>query len=274
MILVAGFGFGGEVFEPLTLRLQDSYTMHVVTLAGFGGTAAPPSPGPGTSFGEQSWTNGAVAALERLVIEQDLREVVLVGHWLGATQVVLRLARRLPERVKAVVLLAGSARWVPATTAASSGIPLQQRILTVDSILAPTWFRTVTRATWDDNNFLPGDYAANPILALRLWREAARPPLHVWVRYLCEFLAQDATVGLEEARAPLLLMLPGLEQLFFEQGANYMDAYLPRSWGGRLADSARIRVVTIPHTRVVMWYDQPEPVVRALDRFMASLPER
>jgi hypothetical protein len=38
------------------------------------------------------------------------------------------------------------------------------------------------RETWDDNNFLPGDYAVNPILGLRLWREAASPQVHVWIR--------------------------------------------------------------------------------------------
>ena len=97
--------------------------------------------------------------------------------------------------------------------------------------MARAWFKTVTRATWDDNNFLPGDYSSNPIVGLRLWREAARPPLHVWVRYLNEFYAQDATLQVEGLRVPTLLLKPGLEGLWHEPGANYVSAYLDRSWG-------------------------------------------
>ncbi len=269
MVLVPGFGFGADLYSPLVENWDSTFTMYAVTLPGFGGTAAPPSPAPGTSFGEQTWTNGAVDAIERLLVERDLRDVVVVGHWLGGTQVALRLARRQPERVSAVVLLAGSARMTSTAPGAPAEIPLDRRIAFVDASLAPNWFRTVTRETWDDNNFLPGDYAANPILGLRHWREAARPPLHVWVRYLCEFSAQDATLVLPEVRARVLLLVPGLDGLYVDGGNHYMDAFLRRSWGGVL-NAPGITVQTIPGARVVLWSDQLHAVSEAIDRFLLA----
>lgn len=271
MILIPGLGFGGDVFEPLLERWSESFTLHAVTLPGFGGTPAPPSPPPGTSFGEQTWTDGALTGLERLVEAEELDDVVVVGHWLTGTQLALRLALAHPDRVSAVVLLAGSARWTSPDPSAPAEIPLEDRVARVDRGLAPKWFRTVTRETWDDNNFLPGDYAANPVLGLRHWREAARPPLHVWVRYLCEFFAQDVTRELRGLEVPTLLLHPGLEGAWVEPGADYLEAYTRRSWGRVAEDDPTVRARTIPNTRVILWADQPDAVAGAVEAFLAEV---
>lgn len=272
MVLIAGLGFGGDVFEPLLERWSDHYTMYAVTIPGFGGTAAPPVPPAGTSFGEQTWTRGALAGIEQMIQDEALSRVVVVGHWLGGTQVALQLARRHPDRVEAVVLLAGSARWVAAQpdSSAPDDIPLAARAQRVDRALAPRWFKTVTRETWDDNNFLPGDYAVNPVLGLRLWRQAASAPLHVWVRYLCEFFAQDATVGLADLAVPILLVRPGLEGVYHDPGNNYMYAFTARSWGGIPQRYPHVREVVVPNTRGVPWADRPEAVTAAVDAFLTG----
>jgi pimeloyl-ACP methyl ester carboxylesterase len=272
MILVAGLGFGGEIFRTLTEEWRDDYTMYAVTLPGFGGTAAPPSPPAATSFGEQTWTNAAVDAVERLILDEDLDGAIVVGHWIGGTQVAVRVAQRQADRIEAVVLLAGSARAVPAQENPPTPPPasLEERIAGVDDSLAPNWFKTVTRETWDDNNFFPHDYAVNPVLGLRLWRQAARPRLHVWVRYLCEFLAQDVTLDLADLETPLLLVRPGLEDVPHDPGLNYMEAYLHRSWEGAPLDAAGVVVTTIPNTRAVPWADRPEAVRNAVEVFLAD----
>lgn len=277
MVLIPGFGFGGSVFDSLVDGWDSGYSAWEVTLAGFGGTPAPPSPPPGTSFGEQTWTAGAVEATGRLLQEQGIHDAVLVGHWIGGTQVALEVARRHPDRVRAVILLSGAARS-PATPPDSdqpAEALLERQIAGIDDSLAPKWFKTVTRETWDDNNFLPGDYAANPVLGLRLWREAARPLLHVWVRYLCEFLAQDATLLLDEIDAPILLVHPGLEGVYSPPGSNdYQLGYTRRSWGRSLDGRANVRVVTLPDTRIVMWADRPDAVRATMAEFLTEPADR
>lgn len=268
MLLIPGLGFGAEVFEPLMDRWADRFKMVAVTLPGFGGTQAPPTPPEGTSAGEQTWTEGAYRALEKLLESEEMQDVVVVGHWLTGTQLAVRLALEHPERVGAVVLLAGSARWTSTVPSQPVDIPVEQRVTRVDRALAPQWFKTVTRETWDDNNFRPGDYAEDPVLGLRLWREAARPPLHVWVRYLIEFFAQDVTVELDELSTPTLLVRPGLEGLPVDPEVDYMDAYTRRSWEGVVEAHRALDEVVLPDTRVVLWADRPDAVADTVTAFV------
>jgi len=272
MILIPGLGFGGAVFRELLDGFTDEYRMLALTLPGFGGTAAPPSPGEKTSFGEQTWTRAALGAVEKLIAEEGIHQPVVVGHWLTGTQLALRLALKHPDNVKAVVLLAGSARMVMTDPRYAPYYgTLERRVASIDRYLAPTWFKTVTRETWDDNNFLPGDYAVNPVRGLRLWREAAAPPLHVWVRYLCEFNAQDISLELDRLTVPTLLLRPGLDGLWHDPGQNYMDGYAHKSWEGRVENHPKIVVKTIPNTRVCLWCDDPQGVHAAIAGFLKGV---
>jgi pimeloyl-ACP methyl ester carboxylesterase len=272
VILVPGLGFGGHVFDELVGGLGDGYTFYAVTLPGFGGSAAAPSPPATTSFGAQTWTNGALAAIEKLIADEKIERPIVVGHWLTGTQIALRLALAHPESVRGVVVLAGAGRLHFTDPKRNEMLAkLENRVAGVDRF-AQGWFKTVTRETWDDNNFLPGDYAVHPTRGLRLWREAARPDLHVWVRWLCEFNAQDVTLELAELAVPTLFLEPGFEGAFFEEGQNYMASYLHDSWGASREGNPRIRVQSIPDARVALWSDQPEATRRAIVDFLAALP--
>jgi pimeloyl-ACP methyl ester carboxylesterase len=271
MILIPGLGFGGGIFEPLAQRFEADFTTHAVTLAGFGGSAAAPAPPETTSFGEQTWTNGALAALERLLAEERIERAVVVGHWLTGTQLALRLALARPETIRAVVLLAGSARMTTDDPARAARIATpQMRVAVTDQFLAPRWFKTVTRETWDDNNFLPADYAVHPLVGLRLWREAARPPLHVWVRFLNEFNAQDVCAELPRLTVPTLLLEPGREGHEHDPANDYLKLYLHDSWAGCVEHHPKVAVRTIPRARVALWYDQPQAVEAAMREFLGT----
>ena len=147
---------------------------------------------------------------------------------------------------------------------------LEQRVAITDRYMAPRWFKTVTRETWDDNNFLPGDYAVNPVRGLRLWRAAAAPKLHVWVRYLCEFNAQDVGLELSALTVPTLLLQPGLEGLEFDPSNNYMESFCLKSWEGCIENLAPFQVKTISHARACPWFDQPTAVKQAMTEFLKS----
>lgn len=272
MILIPGLGFGGDVFDELTARWNAKYRMHVVTLSGFGGTEAPPAPADSVSFSDETWTHGALRAIEGLIAKKGIERPIIVGHWMTGTQLALRLAMEHPQDSKAVIIIAGSARFVPTdTTRMPAQMPLAQRVAGIDRYMAPRWFKTVTRETWDDNNFMPHDYAINPILGLRLWRQAAQPPLHVWVRYLCEFYAQDISLKLDSLTVPTLVILPGLEGIYHDEGNNYMVAFTRSSWDGPPRENPNVTFVTIPESRVCLWLDQPEAFDAAVEGFLQSL---
>jgi len=272
VIFIPGLGFGGDIFDELMDRWSEKYTMYAVTLAGFGGTPAPPSPPETTSFGEQTWTNGAMRGLEKLIATEQIKNPILVGHWATGTQLALRLALEHPENARAVIILAGSSRFVLAdTTRMPLKIPLDKRIAAIDGYMAPSWYKTVTRQTWDDNNFLPIDYAIHPVRGLRLWREAAEPPLHVWTRYLCEFYSQDITLQMDRLTVPTLIVKPGLDPVDLGPGQNYMDAYTHLSWQGILELNPKIKMISIPDSRVCLWFDQPDKLDSAVFDFLAGV---
>lgn len=275
MVLIAGAGFGGGVFDEFMNAHATDYRMFAVTLAGFGGTSAPPSPGEKTSFGDQSWTTNAVTGLERMIEEHGIDDAIIVGHWLIGTQVAVRYAAKHPDKVKGVVLLSGAPIWNIVDTAYAKYYDTpEKRVASIDGFLAPMWFKTVTRETWDDNNFLPQDYAVNPVRALRLWREAAEPPLHVWVRYLCEFNASQLCPDLQTLTVPVLALKPGLEDIWAAPRQNYMeDNYCHKSWDGCAENNPTLSTETIPNSRICMWFDQPEKVDAAIRDFVTRISQ-
>ncbi len=273
LIIIPGLGFGGDIFSDFMTSRESDFTIYAVTLPGFGGTPAPPSPTENTSFGDQTWTNGALSAIEKLIDKERIDKAVVVGHWLTGTQLALRLALKYPDKIRGVVIISGSPCFVPTdTTQDPKKLTLQLRVGSIDQYMAPKWFKTVTRQTWDDNNFLPGDYAVNPVRGLRLWREAAEPALHVWVRYLCEFYAQDITRDLDSLKVPTLLLRPGLEGIYHDPGNNYMQAYCQTAWDVLLPENQNIESTTIPNSRICMWFDQPKKFDAVFNDFLAKLP--
>ncbi len=274
VIFIPGLGFGGQVFDELTAALADRYTTYAVTLAGFGGTAAPPCPPESVSFSAQTWTNGALAGIEKLIADEHLQNITVVGHWLVGTQLAARLAINHPDKVKGVVLLTGApvANFAVDTNYAKYYDTYEKRVATMDKFMGARWFKYVTRETWDDNNFFPTDYAAHPVMGLRLWREAARPPLHVWVRYLCEFESQDLTREIGKLKTPTLILNPGYEGLWVDGSNSYMvQTFGYVGWGKSLDGRANVTMRTIPNSRCCMWVDQPKAVADAMSEFMTSL---
>lgn len=272
MILIAGSGFGGDVFDSFMHKREDRYTMYAVTLPGSGGTAAPPMPSEGVSYSEQTWIRGAQIGIEKLVEGEKLKRPVLVAHWTSATEVALLTAIDNPTTFAAVVIISGVAKDIMAEKRLGRAETPRERAMRIDLGLAPHWFKTVTRDTWDDNNYYPHDYARHPVRALQLWRQAAEPTLPIWVRYLCEAWALDITVDLPKLKVPTLVLKPGFgKDFYFEPGRDYMRAKCHDSWDGVEKLSDKITIQTIEDSRVFIMDDQPEKLDEAIERFLREV---
>lgn len=268
MILIPGLGFGGDVFDDFMARRVDRFTMRAITLAGFGGTAAPAMPPAGTSYAATSWTNGAIDGILKLMDREKIGRATLVAHWALGSQIAIRLAAEHPDRFDAVILIAGVPRVMYSTPPGMAGWSAEQRIKFADA-MGERWFKTVTRKTWDDNNYMSYDYALNPRRGLFLWREAATPSLQVWIRYLLEFYAADSPSLLKTLGVRTLIVKPGFDDAGFyvEEGRDYMRDLCLRSWEGvPLSDS--VETVTIPGSRLFVMYDRPEELDRAVNAFL------
>jgi pimeloyl-ACP methyl ester carboxylesterase len=269
VLLIPGLGFGDDIWAELMERHRTEYTMYAITLPGFGGTAPLAMPPEGPHYAELSWTRSAVVAIEKLLEEEHLDRVTIVAHWALATQIALRLALDHPDRIDAVVLIGGVLKSYYESTPAMLTWTAEQRSRFADG-MGQRWFRTVTRQTWDDNNFMSYDYAVNPRRGLFLWREAQAPSLAVWIRYLLEFYSVDLSSSLKDLRVPTLVVQPGFDDpaFYVEPDRNYMRNLCLDSWRGAAEAGGRLEFVTIPQSRLFIMHDQPAQLDRALGGFL------
>jgi pimeloyl-ACP methyl ester carboxylesterase len=272
LVLIPGLGFGDGIWAEFMERQQKAYTMYAVTLPGFGDTAPWPVPSDGASFSERPWMTAAVRGIERLLDEEHIGRVTLVAHWAFATQVALRLALDHPDRVESVVLVGGVLKSYFDSTPAMMTWTAEQRTKFADG-MGQKWFATVTRTTWDDNNFMPYDYAVHPLRGLFLWRQAQAPPLPVWIRYLLEFYSLDLSSELPRLRVPTLVMQPGFDDggFYVDQGRDYMRNFCVDSWRGATETNAKIEVVTVPKSRLFVMFDRSEEFDGLVERFLQRI---
>ena len=274
LLLLPGLGFGDEVWAEFMEKHKSEFRMIAVTLPGFGGTPPLPMPvGDNLPFAKLAWTRSSIAALERILEEEKPRRVTIVAHWALATQIALRLALDHPDRVEALILVGGVLKayydnspqmlsWTPAERAGFA------------EGMGQRWFKTVTRDTWDDNNFMSYDYAVNPRRALDLWRQAASPTLPVWIRYLLEFYAMDPGPELANLEVPTVVLQPGFDDpaFYVDEGRNYMKNLCVDSWKGVAESGAPIRFVPVPGSRLFVQFDQPEALERAIAETVSNAP--
>jgi pimeloyl-ACP methyl ester carboxylesterase len=274
VVLISGFGVGASAFDGFMRRNASRYRMFAVTLPGFEGSAAPPMPAAGASYGDQTWTRGAIAAVEALIRDRKLRRPVLVGHFINGTQVAMRIAIDHPEMVRAVVLLAGTPRYEPVSASRfwPKNLTLEQKVQAVDRFSAPRWFKTVTRETWVKGNFVAGDYSVDSVRGGVFANRANQPPLPVLVRYLCEFHASDLWPDLEHLQRPLLVIQPAFTAtLRADTLRNYLLGYFDEPWKGRLAGRPHTEVRSIENAGILVMEDQPATVDRAVAEFLGRV---
>lgn len=269
MVLLPGLGFGDGIWTDFMERHGAKYTMYAVTLPGFGGTAPLAMPPDGSRYADRAWTVSAIAAVRDLLDRENIPRATIVAHWALATQIALQLALDHPDRIDAVVIIAGPLKSYYESVPGMLTWTAAQRAAYAEG-MGQKWFKTVTRQTWDDNNFMSYDYAIHPRRGLFLWRDAQAPALPVWIRYLLEFYTIDQSASLASLRVPTLVVRPGFDDPAFlpEPGLNYMRNLALDSWQGVEGTHQHLRFVTIPHSRLFVMFDQPEALDRALDSFL------
>ena len=274
MILIAGMGFDESIFDDFMQDNEDRYTMYAVTLAGFGNTAAPEMPAEDESgYSRMAWHNIAVTDIVNLIDKEGLDRPVIAGHFLGGVQIAFELAKNHEDKISGIVLLGGEPyRYFESQTDPGRGLNPLERAIAIDRYMAPQWFKTVTKKTWDDNMYLPEQYAKNESIAKDLWDMSASAPLPVMVRYLCEFFASDITQYVAEIKTPALVLLPTFNEVILNDPDNsYVKSFFLDSWEVVKEKNPGILFKTINDSRLFMWKDQPETTAKAIQEFVKGL---
>ena len=94
VVFIPGVASAGAVWDAAAAGIVDGHDVHIVTLAGFAGVPAVDPP----------YIERAVGALAAYLDEEELQDIVLVGHSMGA-QISLQLAAARPDAVGTVLVV-------------------------------------------------------------------------------------------------------------------------------------------------------------------------
>ncbi len=262
VILLAGLGPGWRVFDSLIEAQREELRFLGVTLAGYGGSSAPPMPAPNTSFAEGTWLANGRVALEQLLVERELERPIVVAFYSDAARIALRFALEHPDALGGVLVISASPRF-----------PLQPgtpRGPGMDGF-AQGWFQTVTRIMWPSGMWPANAYANDPALSEKTWWDVLQPSVPTAIRYTVESWADDLVPDLAELRTPTVVLSPGLnDELLGLQLGTTITQRFHAGWDEAAKAGASLEHRVVSDARLLIWEDQPAAVMSALEGLLAG----
>lgn len=210
LVLLHGWGLHGGVWDSLVPKLAGRIRVSCLDLPGHGRSRPLPMP-------------SSLDALAQLVLDAAPPEAVLLGWSLGGL-VALQAARFAPERLKGLVLVSTTPRFVTGTDW-SQAMPPEQ-LQEFASGLAGDYRETLLRFL---SLQVRGDEAAR--VSLRRLREAlfahGEPDTTSLAAGLKILKESDLRTGLGSIRLPTLVMAGGYDRLTPPGASGYLAEKIP-----------------------------------------------
>ncbi len=261
MVLIPGLMSDWTVFESMMTRNTSKYTMHAITLPGFGASQPPPLP-EATPPSKTLWLDNAERAILDLIESKKISKPVLVGHSMGA-HLAMRLAARHPDKFRAAVAIDG----LPAFPL-MPGVELskEQRAAQIDGVFAQQ-MGTLTDELWSNQvrqgtpNMVKSEDRAKQIADM-----SVRVPRATSVRYMLELLASDVTAELKASSCKVL----GIAALGDESTRFGSVDLTKAAWKSQFDAVPAATVVYFDDTRHFVMDDAPAELDRAIEQFLAG----
>jgi len=257
MVLIPGMSFGWRIWDEFMQRNADRYTMYAITLPGFDGTPAPPTPAESELFELCHWTNGAVSGIVDLIEREKLDRPIIVGHHLLGDHLALRLGLEHPDLVGGVVVVSGEpSRAVPADLDGDPRPSVGDHRIFVSRNLVPRMRQQPPNAP-SDVRALAASLCRDDERAAQLDAQQATAPRYVEYRYFLEFMTTDLALALPSIRTPLLVieargdaeaMINRIVELYQKKGPSeeearrQVEAMLAQRFGSLENAKARIGI--------------------------------
>ncbi len=261
LILIPEINCDHSVWESFAARNASRYTMHLVQLPGYAGSAAPEAPAPHWPVADRPWTANAVEALRVYIQEKGLEKPVVVGASIGG-YVALRVGLEHPGLVGGIVSL----DHPPAVALQGAGGPalaVEKRLEYVEK-MAPGMLK-MEEAAWVEHWGMVGAGAAiDPARAQAIGEMMGRHSPLVGARYLLEAVSDDLTERLKAISVRTLFVGTVPDQDMFY--GKRMD--LRRFWARAVPASPRVQVVRFEDCRHFVSEDAPAELDEAIDAFI------
>lgn len=250
IVLIPGLLSAGEVWDSTVERYKDRYTLHVLTLAGFGG----PAP-VGAPF--LSRVRDEVITYLR---EQKIQKAVIVGHslggflafWIGATAPDLVGGIVAVDGVPFLPGLSNPSASVESTKGQADQIKAIYSSLSKEQLVAQSKMGLAAMIT------APAD--VERALAWVAKSDAATTGLAV-----AEVMATDLRPEVEKITVPTLLIGA------LGAAPEVMRPAMAKSYTAQVSRIKSVRVVMAEKARHFIMFDDPSFLFSTLDEFLASL---
>ncbi len=267
LILVPGISCDWSVWEGFMARNGERYTMHAVTLPGFGGSG-PAYIVMGTRYSTPTWLDNARRALVKAADDLKIEKPVVVGHGLGGT-IALDLGIEHGDRFGGVVSIEGLAA-IPIAGPGQDLTP-EQRRGAIDGSIASSYANQTDEQFQEVRRRNIATMTDDPALAARLAEMFAQVARSIEMRYLLEVLSKDLRPGLATMRTPALVIgaVPALPEGAKPEALEPARAIWREQFGG----APNVTLQLIEESRHFVMDQRPEAVDGAIAKFVQGLPQ-
>jgi pimeloyl-ACP methyl ester carboxylesterase len=271
MLLIADIGFSWEIYADFMNSNEKRYTMYAITLPGSGGTPPLPMPDENVSYSKRTGLEMLQKAVINLIDKEKMNRPVIAGNLIIASWLALNTALNYPDKVSKLIILGGMpfATWPsPKDPSGKTPVSMNERASNVDFYSAPRIFKPMTRETWLKNLFQPYQYANDTLMASALYQKSSTVLIPTMARLLCEFYTTDASERFADIKIPVLVVMPGFNDLYFSQHPYSTDKkYFWDEWK-TATTNPNFEIKKIPDARLFVWVDQPDTVNRLIRAFI------
>lgn len=212
LVLIHGWGMHGGVWQPIVKKLASYFNLHIVDLPGMG-LSKPVEPSDLDAIAEK--------VIEILPPNAD------VCGWSFGTHVIMRAALKQPDRIRRLILIAGTPRFVNTTDDAAWEMGIDAQV----------YQRFATSVSQDYQNTLirffslqcmGADDARGTIKQLRKsFAERPVPTMGTLQKALRILLENDMREDIAHLKKPVLLIHGDRDRLVPVQAGHWMAQHLP-----------------------------------------------
>lgn len=264
LILIPGLGCDWTVFDAFMTRNAERYTMHAVTLPGFGGSAPPPYPPAGVYFRDGAWMENAERAVAELIAAKKLEKPVVAGHSMGG-HIAMRIASSRPGLVASAIAIDG----MPAYPLGGPGAKVNRDERESIAIGMYGGMSNAPDNEWKtQQRQWVSDMVTDRDRARELGEMAASVPKLTTCAYMAELMAQDITADVKASETPILLIgaIP--------KGGMYGSSVeqLRAMWEEFANESKKASVTIFHRTRHFVMDDAPAELDRSIEQWIKGEP--
>ncbi len=267
LIFITDAGIPPEFFEPLVRRLKRRFKCYVISLPGVSDLNGYKL--PGGSYSNLVWLKAVDKSIEDVIKRERLENVTVIGHMIVSTYLALNFSLQHPELIDNCVILAGQpyATW---DSHKNPGKPVsfEERKGSIDYYMAPRFYKTVAKESWNAGMFQPEDYSKNIELGQIMYNSTISTDMAIMIQFLCEYFNTDISRFFDDFKKEVLVLQPAFDEEYLKEKGN-MKMLFWDMWNNA-QDNEMITLKTLEDSRLAIGLENSKEVAEEIISFISN----